>query len=548
MKRRPIIKIVTSICLTLSTLAGLISPVRVEAASQYYTHSPLLSGNTMAVDEIDPWEMECFAVFLSNFCVPFVDSYATAFSSTSTIGSEGTGLDALQFATGGDLNSDSIIRRMITYTMENLANQYQPLCVKSYAINDINGNTILKSQAIGKSDTVEQDAEYRPAMLSDLLPILIGAVETNMSNVDYLKDNFDYNSNTKNIWSFSWLVGNTSIPSTEDMQDLVIGAGVLNEFYIANSAGQALNSDAIVFDMRNGWDIQVPSQCLLYAAYKNNGTYMNEIIDLINNAHTQMLYIDSIGNIVTEVEKEGSTEQVIIIPAYLNQHITANKSVCLLGSAVVNTVCTSSERNTVAGAVTGIRAVNNSKGEIVKFRTLLNAGIGSITHKYTSIRPGISFIYNTSADLMPAGADYGCEGRTTDGLSIGNPKLTNDVFNNFIRTGFDTSHLRWSTVVEHTADTKTGFDLQNTFEISVNEDKNYTSEKDEDKVWVQNKSGMVTAAHDIMTFNTVWSNILKLGNSAGSQYESLSAFQTAAGRRNRGPRTGSSTRPRARSP
>lgn len=450
-------RISTGLCVII-TVVGLFTPTTAYAAPKYSTHSPLLSGDTMAIDEIDPYELICYGVFLSNFCVPFVDTYATAFSQTASTGSKGAGIHALKFATGGDISANSIVNRMTNYVMGTLANQYQELMVIDKGFQ--NGTWQAKTALIDNSGTGSaESAEARPAKLADLLPLISGIVK--VDNVDAAPE-FDYNIKASYVWDHAWLSGVTadsdydvknkdakdgSYNYSAGIRDFKITAGVLGEFYISEGSTSSPTTYK-VFDMTNGWDIQIPSQCLLYAAYKDEGKYLGEIMFLVENAHNIPLVMDSVGNICA---LKSPTELIIIIPAYLNQHLTSPNFINLTGSAVLNTIACTTDKLNIASSASGIRAVNNSAAVNYDGSDILgvvnSAGLGSVIHKGSDLEAGTSLLYNMLSDYD---------------IPVYSP------LKSFADFGLDTKNkLRWSTLVYHNADTSAGLDLQNVIDVGT---------------------------------------------------------------------------------
>ena len=54
--------------------------------------SPLLNGN-FSSESWDKWEMVVYGIYLSNFCIPLVDSYESALTTNASYGSQGSGLE-----------------------------------------------------------------------------------------------------------------------------------------------------------------------------------------------------------------------------------------------------------------------------------------------------------------------------------------------------------------------------------------------------------------------------------------------------------------------
>lgn len=534
MKHRKFIKRLISFCaaLLISATTLLSQPIQAEAAmkSGYITHSPLLTGDTMAIDEINPWELECFAVFMSNFCIPFVDSYASSFSSSNKeVGSKGGGLAALQFATGGDINADSIVRRMTTYVMDNLANKAQPLSVIPYTMPSVGGPATEKvSDKLDSTNTAYGlAANGRYAMLSDLFP-LISAVHQNSSPTFSSGISIDWSDGTKaeELLSHPWIACVTSTDRQKQMHDLTPATGVLHKFYLAQDVAGAADLNSLVFDMTNAWDVQIPSQCLLYAAYKDGGAYIQNVTELLEKADTLPLYIDAIGNI--GVMKPDNTF-IIVIPAVLNQYITKDHIINLINAPMMNTLCSSTNRFEVSATASGVSAIHNDFSVFgtaeaeKKGLPVLAAGLGSTLGDST--KPGTSFLYNLASDYENFTAHYG---NTTGAIA-------DSTYTAFIRDGFDfKEHLRWSTAIAYHLDPSSGLDIQNYCQSKKN------NTYDESNTFlVINGTTLKLGVEKFSYANQLWrlrddalppegTPLIMTDISKNRMYEILGTFQTAA--------------------
>lgn len=114
------------------------------------TGSPLLNEN-FTTDQWNKWEIVAWGVFLSNFVVPMVDSYETAFSTSSTAGSRGSGFKALNFSESGDPAAKSILQNFLQFAVDNAMNIQKDLYVSYYHIDQA-GNIIVPSEP-DKADT-----------------------------------------------------------------------------------------------------------------------------------------------------------------------------------------------------------------------------------------------------------------------------------------------------------------------------------------------------------------------------------------------------------
>ena len=156
MKER--IKKIISYILLLACLVNLgsavISPNYAKADSLLGTNlalgSPLLNPNAVS-DDWNKYESLVWGIFLSNFCVPFVDDYESAFSLSSTNGSKGRGLKALQFGSGSDPTNSKVIQELLNYAINMQKSSVRPIYVsyntmESGVFNTINAFGSMKSK------------------------------------------------------------------------------------------------------------------------------------------------------------------------------------------------------------------------------------------------------------------------------------------------------------------------------------------------------------------------------------------------------------------
>ena len=109
------IKKICTLGLSILTVASVIVQPVFAAGSSYYRTSlgtnlalgSPLSNPDFSSEDWDKWEILVFGMFMGNYCQIGVDDYSSAFASGSK------GLAAMQFAAGGDVNSNGILRKMI---------------------------------------------------------------------------------------------------------------------------------------------------------------------------------------------------------------------------------------------------------------------------------------------------------------------------------------------------------------------------------------------------------------------------------------------------
>lgn len=155
---------VVAIALVAITALNFIQPVATNAAlsSQLGTSaalgSPLINEN-FSVDDYQKWEMTCFGVFISNFAVPLVDDYKSAFA-TGQGGSEGRGREALQFADGNDASANEALQAMLDYAI-NAQKPMKPITVQYTCWNPYNGQDGFGLEYSSKFPDTPESAEAK---------------------------------------------------------------------------------------------------------------------------------------------------------------------------------------------------------------------------------------------------------------------------------------------------------------------------------------------------------------------------------------------------
>lgn len=280
--------------------------------------SPLVS-STFTVENWNVWEMLCFGIFLSNFCQPFEDDYASAFTEGVSTGSKGRGLKALQFAAGGDATASGYLADMVNYCKEAQAQPFKNIYV-NYSYWEY-------------GDNVHSNAgSPRRAYLDDLFPQLL----RDMDNITL--------TNNETIISpavvYSALVG--------DYDDIQLGRtiadkAVLPTFYTDTS----MNSETVIFDMTENWDIQILKALFAKTFNKNansnyaEGETVEEDSEMAKSldktlqkylGQTCPLVMDTFGNICMVY----NNRCIVVIPGSANQHLTAKDSYNYVNSLILN--------------------------------------------------------------------------------------------------------------------------------------------------------------------------------------------------------------------
>ena len=268
--------------------------------TQAALNSPVLNSG-FTTDSWNKWEMVCWGVFLSNFCVPFVDTYQTAFSSGSNGGSNGAGYKALVFGGGSDTGTTETIKGLADYAINQQTQamprtiyvSWSPIEGNSVKLNDL--NTVLANDTTAVAEELAEKADMKDLLLSEK----------------------DYTVSGKIVE-----VGNTAYASNTPG----VTGGELPTFWILED-GVFVK----VLDYTDAYDIQLPGLALA-RAYKSD--YYNEAQENLKEwiEGEAQLGLDSFGNIVTF----NGYSQYVIIPAAANQNLTTNKSINLVNSLIMN--------------------------------------------------------------------------------------------------------------------------------------------------------------------------------------------------------------------
>lgn len=335
---------------------------------------PLVNEN-FTTDNYNKWDMQCFALFLSNFTVPFIDNYESAFTEGKG-GSDGAGALALQFAAGGDVDSGDALNQMIQWVLQTAKKTaLKPINTKLFAYD---GNVMNKD--------ITAKTESRPATIRDLFISCVA-----------LDDYSDYDTWTDigdDQLPYTFLVTSdpslveTSIPKAQ-IKATKNTSGYLNYGYMLTTKanlpvfflgkydeaiGTKDGCENVVWDMTDGWDNQMWAAILNYVytganekvAYGIEGTTSMDVTEatteadedgqpdpdggakvqdgdtstaiqeliaqMLTNYGSYPLYFDCFGNIC--IQDKGKT--LIIIPAVMNKNLTVDKRVNLVVSPIIN--------------------------------------------------------------------------------------------------------------------------------------------------------------------------------------------------------------------
>ena len=242
--------------------------------------SPVMN-RSFNTDEWNRWELAVFGIFMSNFCVPFVDSYNTAFNTNSNKGSDGNALKALKFESGADVESSKVLQVMVENCINAQKAQLRPIKVE-----------FTKYIGLDKGATTEP----RDALLEDLFM----RDGTNMSGDDL---------NNKSI-----VLNQTDGPKID---------GYAIRYYNHMNIPTFKYEAQKVLDYQDGWDLQMFNAWFGTVIKKGDTTWK-----AIEKYFDKPIYLDSFGNIV--VSDDG--EPIIVVPAASNQYLTTTPSYNMINS------------------------------------------------------------------------------------------------------------------------------------------------------------------------------------------------------------------------
>lgn len=254
--------------------------------------SPLLNETSWTTEDWNVWEMVAFGNFLSNFPVPLVDDYMSAFQSNRG-GSGGRGLDALKFSIAQDSQATKVLQNLLSFAITDQAQPLSKIKVRMHKIDD------HLTDSLGK---LESD-DGRDAKLSDLF-VKIGDGGDDESHIGKLK--------TKEV-NRLWLGAiSDQLRYTDEM--------VLPEFYITSNS-----KPETVLNFTDSYDFQIFAANISRAS---STKWKDTVADNIKNLADQPLGLDVYGNIC--VQSNG--RNIIVVPAAANQYLTKDKQYNFLTS------------------------------------------------------------------------------------------------------------------------------------------------------------------------------------------------------------------------
>ena len=287
--------------------------------------SPILDPNFTA-DEWNKWELLTWGVFLSNFAVPLVDDYDSAFDSNATTGSKGAGFKALQFGSGSDPANADTIKGLLNYAVTQQKTGGTKQIYVAYS--KIARNGITKTALTAKSSSTDiTTSGVRPATFKDLFLMSAKADGDSWVKLDNIYGLNNENAVIVPVDGTSTTEGPMKNPE-KYVSIATINDGALPTFYVKSGSGYEE-----VLDYTDGWDAQLLTAWIARVAcgdFKDQFKALFE--DMFSKSTTLNLNLDCFGNIT--VDYNGSRR--IIIPASINQHLTDSPKINLVSSMLFN--------------------------------------------------------------------------------------------------------------------------------------------------------------------------------------------------------------------
>lgn len=309
--------------------------------------SPLLNNN-MTVESFNKWETVAWGIFLSNFTVPYADTYESAFTKAG-YGSNGSGAQALQFSAGSEVTNTEVIADLLNYAI-NLEKSTAPVPL-SIVFNEMKDGITTQNSLLAESKAPVQPAESEgvegdgaegegaegaeegasteqpvaPPSDSGIRVARVGDLimsTTKDDNKGWIESK-DLDNNE------FWTSGTNMSTGYPDM--LMVKNGQIPTFVIQKPNGSIVK----VLDYTDSFDLQMSTASLLKAAIKMSNNDM-----AIQCSPEDPLYIDCFGNIIA---KHGD-KNVIVVPACVNKNLTSDGQANLVNSIVLNGQTKASDR------------------------------------------------------------------------------------------------------------------------------------------------------------------------------------------------------------
>lgn len=363
--------------------------------------SPILN-DSFSLDDWNKWEMIVWGIFLSNFTTPFVDDYNSAFNLDSGYGSEGSGVQALEFGTGRDPANTETIRDLLDYAINQQSSGATKRIYVAYnklddgeIVSTANFNTnnapitqtnesneqsgeenteteeenqvISDSEVTGESgqDAANNTAPIRQATVKDLL---FATADDGTNNT--------YVHSTDSEWIGSTYAYLGNYPDMVGVTD-----GNIPTFAIQTSSG----AYETVFDYTDSYDLAIV-QAILSRGYTSDfrDAFVKSLNTVFANPESYTLVLDCFGNICTQID---GTYRVIV-PAAANQYLTQTPSINLVNSLIFN-----ASTNTVGASQIINNGGQSHGGWLETALGSYQSGLPAFSNGSEGITPGSMLLY-----------------------------------------------------------------------------------------------------------------------------------------------------------
>lgn len=357
--------------------------------------SPVLNNNFTS-DQWNKWETVVWGIFLSNFCVPLIDNYRTAFTSSGE-GSGGSGYQALQFGTGTDASNAEVIENFCNLAVRMQESSSTKLYV-SYSFVE-NSKIVVEGNT---QSAIQGENRLREAIFKDLF-LVEGNPEISL---------IDDVANSTPIYKIS----DNHNKYYENLYEVASYTGLLPTFWVKTNTGTYEK----VFDYTDPWDVQITTLMMSKIMESDRGDEFFKVFESLYGSENSIIRFDCFGNIVTSDNK-------IIIPAAANKNLTLKGDINLLNSFVVNGLTeTSSNEDLLSGTsqfipesafIGGMGEVGdpwykNSIANMVGFGDNWVGGTPALSGKYSKIPEGSTHIYYDFDNATVLNGSYSNLGKT----------------------------------------------------------------------------------------------------------------------------------------
>lgn len=285
--------------------------------------SPVLNNN-FTTDQWNKWETIVWGIFLSNFCVPLIDDYSSAFT-VGNGGSNGSGYKALCFSTGNDSSNNDVIESFCNYAVQ----QQKASATQIY----VSYNSLFNSEILINADDINSVTDDRTQMIREATfqDLFMHNVDLNNATEkgfipDSIKTNVDEVRSTfmNSTDCADYFVYDTDSYGINHSYDINGVRAVVPTFWVKTNDEKFEK----ILDYKDPWDIQVASLMISKVLSSDRSDDFFSKLEAYHSSNDP-IRLDCFGNITTNDNK-------IIIPASTNRNLTKSGSINLVNSFVMN--------------------------------------------------------------------------------------------------------------------------------------------------------------------------------------------------------------------